>query len=177
MSATTDTLFTPLTIATAPEASRPMLEKVQKSLGFIPNLMAVFANAPPSIRRVSRLGRCLREELLHTKRKADYPAGCECREPLQLLRSCTFTNSKNPPTYPRGSHRGSSQQYARSRRQAQCARGIGERTCARTRLCQRAQHSEVPGRGLQKGAGDGASARHRAEDHQQLPRPHFPNAA
>lgn len=43
---TTDTLFAPLTIATAPEASRPMLEKVQKSLGFIPNLMAVFANNP-----------------------------------------------------------------------------------------------------------------------------------
>ena len=44
ISTTTDTLFEPLTVATAPEASRPMLEKVQKSLGFIPNLMAIFAN-------------------------------------------------------------------------------------------------------------------------------------
>ncbi len=44
MTTTTDTLFAPLTVATAPEASRPMLEKVQKSLGFIPNLMAIFAN-------------------------------------------------------------------------------------------------------------------------------------
>jgi uncharacterized peroxidase-related enzyme len=44
ISANTDTLFAPLTVATAPEASRPMLEKVQKSLGFIPNLMAIFAN-------------------------------------------------------------------------------------------------------------------------------------
>jgi len=44
ISTTTDTLFAPLTVATAPEASRPMLEKVQKSLGFIPNLMAIFAN-------------------------------------------------------------------------------------------------------------------------------------
>jgi alkylhydroperoxidase family enzyme len=35
-----------LTIATAPEASRPALENIQKSLGFIPNLMAVFANNP-----------------------------------------------------------------------------------------------------------------------------------
>lgn len=41
---TTDTLFAPLTVATAPEASRPLLEKVQNSLGFIPNLMAIFAN-------------------------------------------------------------------------------------------------------------------------------------
>jgi uncharacterized peroxidase-related enzyme len=44
MSTTTDTLFAPVTIATAPEASKPMLEKVQKSLSFIPNLMATFAN-------------------------------------------------------------------------------------------------------------------------------------
>jgi uncharacterized peroxidase-related enzyme len=46
MSTTTDTLFRPLTIATAPEGSRPALEKIQKSLGFIPNLMAIFANNP-----------------------------------------------------------------------------------------------------------------------------------
>jgi uncharacterized peroxidase-related enzyme len=44
ISTTTDTFFAPLTVATLPEASRPMLEKVQKSLGFIPNLMAIFAN-------------------------------------------------------------------------------------------------------------------------------------
>lgn len=46
MSTTTSTLFAPLTIATAPEASRPTLENVQKSLGFIPNLMAILANNP-----------------------------------------------------------------------------------------------------------------------------------
>lgn len=44
ISTTTDTLFAPLNVATAPEASRPMLERVQNSLGFIPNLMAIFAN-------------------------------------------------------------------------------------------------------------------------------------
>jgi uncharacterized peroxidase-related enzyme len=46
MSITTDTLFEPLTIATAPEASKPVLENIHKSLGFIPNLMAIFANSP-----------------------------------------------------------------------------------------------------------------------------------
>jgi uncharacterized peroxidase-related enzyme len=46
MSTSTDTLFAPLTIATAPEASRPALETIQKSLGFIPNLMAILANNP-----------------------------------------------------------------------------------------------------------------------------------
>ena len=46
MSSTADTLFAPVTILTAPEAAKPMLEKVQKSLGFIPNLIAIFANNP-----------------------------------------------------------------------------------------------------------------------------------
>jgi uncharacterized peroxidase-related enzyme len=42
----TETLYAPLTIAHAPETSRPVLESIQKSFGFIPNLMAVFANNP-----------------------------------------------------------------------------------------------------------------------------------
>jgi len=46
VSSTADTLFAPVTIATAPEVSKPMLEKVHKSLGFIPNLIAIFANNP-----------------------------------------------------------------------------------------------------------------------------------
>lgn len=46
MGTVTEPLYAPLTVATAPEASRPMLEKVKKSLGFVPNLMAVFANNP-----------------------------------------------------------------------------------------------------------------------------------
>lgn len=46
MSAAIETLFQPLTIATAPEASKPVLENIQKAFGFIPNLMATFANSP-----------------------------------------------------------------------------------------------------------------------------------
>lgn len=42
----TETLFTPVTIASAPEASKPVLENIQKSFGFLPNLMAIFANNP-----------------------------------------------------------------------------------------------------------------------------------
>lgn len=34
------------TLASAPSGSRPLLEGVQKSLGFIPNLFATFANSP-----------------------------------------------------------------------------------------------------------------------------------
>ena len=44
MSTATETLYTPLTIATAPEASRPTLETFRNLSGFIPNLMAIFAN-------------------------------------------------------------------------------------------------------------------------------------
>ncbi len=39
-------LFTPLTVETAPEKSRPILKSIQKSFKFIPNLFGVFANSP-----------------------------------------------------------------------------------------------------------------------------------
>src|ERR1700761_8826933 len=43
----TDTaLFSPLTLETAPEGSKPVLENIQKGFGFVPNLMATFANSP-----------------------------------------------------------------------------------------------------------------------------------
>lgn len=39
-------LFTPVGVETAPEKSRPFLEKVQKTFKSIPNLYATFANSP-----------------------------------------------------------------------------------------------------------------------------------
>jgi uncharacterized peroxidase-related enzyme len=39
-------LFSPLGVDNAPEKSRPLLEGVQKSFKFIPNLFGVFANSP-----------------------------------------------------------------------------------------------------------------------------------
>ena len=39
-------LFAPLNFETAPEKSRPLLEKIQKSFKFIPNLFGGFANSP-----------------------------------------------------------------------------------------------------------------------------------
>jgi uncharacterized peroxidase-related enzyme len=39
-------LFAPLGVETAPEKSRALLEKIQKSFKFIPNLFGVFANSP-----------------------------------------------------------------------------------------------------------------------------------
>jgi hypothetical protein len=38
--------LTPLTIAAAPEASRRILESIQKPFSFIPNLMDIFTNSP-----------------------------------------------------------------------------------------------------------------------------------
>ena len=39
-------LFSPVDLETAPEKSRPLLENVQKSFKFIPNIFGVFANSP-----------------------------------------------------------------------------------------------------------------------------------
>ena len=43
---TQSSLFTPLSPETAPEASRPLLEKTRKSYKFIPNMYGTFANSP-----------------------------------------------------------------------------------------------------------------------------------
>lgn len=45
---TTQTLInlTPLTIETAPAGSKTALENIQRGFGFVPNLMATFANSP-----------------------------------------------------------------------------------------------------------------------------------
>jgi uncharacterized peroxidase-related enzyme len=46
MTITAQTLYAPLSIETAPDTSKPLLEKIQKANGFVPNLMAIFANNP-----------------------------------------------------------------------------------------------------------------------------------
>ena len=46
MMSTQSSLFTPLGPETAPEASRPLLEKIRKSYKFIPNMFGTFANSP-----------------------------------------------------------------------------------------------------------------------------------
>jgi len=43
---TQTSLFAPLGMETAPEKSRPLLEKIRKLFKFIPNLFGVFANSP-----------------------------------------------------------------------------------------------------------------------------------
>jgi uncharacterized peroxidase-related enzyme len=43
-------LFRPLTIDTAPEDAKPVLQQIRKSFGFVPNLMATFANSPAVIK-------------------------------------------------------------------------------------------------------------------------------
>lgn len=42
-------LFVPQTVESAPEKSRPILQNVNKAFGFVPNLMATFANNPSAL--------------------------------------------------------------------------------------------------------------------------------
>lgn len=46
MMSTKSSLFAPLGVETAPEESRPLLEKIKKSFKLIPNLYGTFANSP-----------------------------------------------------------------------------------------------------------------------------------
>lgn len=57
MTTATATHLEPLTIETAPEASRPLLEGVQKAYGFIPNLIATMAHAPATLKSYLDLDR------------------------------------------------------------------------------------------------------------------------
>lgn len=48
-----------LTLATAPEASRPLLEDAQRSFGFIPNLLGVLAHSPAALGAYLGVGQAL----------------------------------------------------------------------------------------------------------------------
>jgi uncharacterized peroxidase-related enzyme len=50
MSPSQTALFHPLTIDTAPDDAKPVLEQIRKTFGFVPNLMATFANSPAVIK-------------------------------------------------------------------------------------------------------------------------------
>ncbi len=47
------------TIESAPEASRPILDKAQKTLGFVPNLYGVLAESPATLEAYVTLGSIL----------------------------------------------------------------------------------------------------------------------
>lgn len=47
---TPENILQPLTIANAPIGSKPIMEGIQKGFGFIPNLMATFANSPETLK-------------------------------------------------------------------------------------------------------------------------------
>src|SRR5262249_41530964 len=52
----TMTNFIVHTRETAPAGSRPLLESVEKALGFIPNLYAVFAESPAALKGALAIG-------------------------------------------------------------------------------------------------------------------------
>lgn len=49
---------------TAPEASQPILEESEKSLGFIPNLYGVFAESPTALQAYTALSEALKQSAL-----------------------------------------------------------------------------------------------------------------
>ena len=53
MMSTQSSLFTPLALETAPEASRPLQEKIRKSYKFIPNRSETLLILPSCLRAIS----------------------------------------------------------------------------------------------------------------------------
>jgi len=56
--------FTIHTVDSAPEASKPILEGAQKSLGFIPNLYGVFAESPQALEAYQALAKLFSQSSL-----------------------------------------------------------------------------------------------------------------
>ena len=52
-------------LANAPDASKQVLEGIQKAFGFIPNLMATFANSPAVLKGYLALEAGVGKERLH----------------------------------------------------------------------------------------------------------------
>ncbi len=59
----------PLTIETAPEGSKEVLKSIQKGFGFIPNLMATFANSPAVLKGYMGLDAAWEESSLTPKER------------------------------------------------------------------------------------------------------------
>ena len=66
MSNVTETDFTIHTLETAPEASRPLLDKAHKTIGFVPGLFGVLAEAPKALEAYDVLGALFKESSLTT---------------------------------------------------------------------------------------------------------------
>ena len=63
------TTFTRHTAETAPDQSKPLLEGVQKSVGMVPNIHAVFAESPQALEAYQTLTRLVSESSLTTEQR------------------------------------------------------------------------------------------------------------
>lgn len=56
---------TPATIEEAPEASRPILETIQKQIGSVPNIFRLVSNSPAALNGLASLQGALGKASLH----------------------------------------------------------------------------------------------------------------
>src|SRR5215467_9628913 len=82
---TQTTLFSPVAVDTAPEGSRPLLQKIQKSFKFIPNLFGVFANSPILLEGYLGLEGVFDKGTLECGGAPDHPTGRKRGKQLQVL--------------------------------------------------------------------------------------------
>lgn len=173
MTATIDSLCKPLTIETAPEAARPAMETIQKSLGFIPNLMATFANCPVVLEGYLALDVIFEKGSFTPKERQIILLAASIENNCGYCAAARFTIAKGvlhaSPEVIAAIRKGLPVLDAKLHTLVTLVKElIRERGHGGRR-----NNSEVPRPRLQEGTGDGAPAGHCPEDHQQLSRSYF----
>jgi AhpD family alkylhydroperoxidase len=174
----TETLFAPLVIATAPDSSKPILEQVEKSYSFIPNLLAILANSPTALQGYLALNAIWEDGSFPPRgRQLILLAASvenECDYCMSVHSSIAHRQECAAHTCPH--YIGDPQQHFPSRRYTQCAYHSRERTHSRAWLRKRSKRTELHCGRLSKGAANRTAARHRSQDNQQLLGPYLARA-
>lgn len=154
-----------------------MRERIQKSLGFIPNLMAIFPNKALVLEGYLALGALFEKgSFTPSERQIILLAGSvvnNCNYCAAAHSQIAKTLLRVPAEVIAAVQNNTPVPDAKLNALVNLAKElVRERGYAKEKTIQ-----NFLAAGYKKRTGDGASAGYRAEDDQQLPRPHFPNAA
>ena len=137
---------------TAPEKSRPLLEKIQKSFKFIPNLFGVFANSPVLLEGYLGLEGVFDKGSLSAVERSSFYS------PPALKTDCKYCTAAHSTVLKAFLHVPAEVVSAvRSNLplpdpKLECARGSHERDRLQAWTCGSADDRELPGRGIQEGS-------------------------
>lgn len=151
-----------------PADSRPLLDRIRKGFGYVPNLFAAFANSPVLLDGYMTLDAAFDKGHPYSDRTAAGVIGCERSQRMRLLRSraqhCRQTNAERISS----DRIGDTLRRSSSGRKTQRSRQSDEGTRSRTGSGRSGNDSCLPGLRLSTRSDRRGSRRHRSQDSEQL---------